>query len=281
MRTNATLIKCALAACASCVPWAAATTVEPMPVARLADHAALVVDAVVESVQSYWSDDPREIVSEVRLSSVDYWKGSPSPTAGQTSLTLTVPGGTIGTMTFRIAGAPTITVGQRWILFVLPEYRVFPVVGLWEGAFRVERDALGVDRVHDAGGQAVIGIDAGGYIQATATDGTAAAAQHSCVGTDGVRLTGFPSTSTRETALSLAEFNALLTSALASSRVHPGSAAAGRRIPNQLTATSLVRAQAIAANVQSVSTRVLPSAPEAPAHTIHPRDPLRTPRIMK
>jgi len=280
MRAKSFLIQCAVAVCLACNPWAAATTIEPMPVARLADHAALVVDGVVESVQSFWSYDPREIVSEVRFTSVEYWKGSPSPTAGAASLTLTVPGGTIGTMTFRIAGAPTFALGQRWVLFVLQEYRTFPVVGLWEGAFRVERDALGIDRVHTSGGQTVIGIDAGGYIRATAADGAVANAHQNCAGAEGVRLISPPVTATRETPLSLAEFKALLTPTLAASLIHPGTAA-GRRIANQLTATSLIRASASAGNAQPNATRVRPSATEAQPQTNGPRDPQRTPRIMK
>ena len=260
-----------------CVTWASisaadATTVEPMPASRLADHAAVVVDAVVESVQSRWSDNPREIVTEVRFASVDYWKGGWSPAAAvPAAMTLTVPGGTIGSLTMRIAGAPEFAAGQRWILFILPEYRVFPVVGLWEGAFRVKQDSLAVDRVHDASSRPVIGLETTGQFR-VASDAPFSPAQ-SCVGAVGVHLETLSTTASNQPALSVAEFKSLMTPILAASRIHSSASVAGRRVPTQFTSTPLVPNPASLGNRADAPPRDRPNAPEAPAQMMGKRNP--------
>jgi hypothetical protein len=71
--------KCAVCAFLLPIALASATTVAPMPVATVADHAAVVCEVLVESVAPRWSDDAREIVSDVRFAQVLYWKGSPPP----------------------------------------------------------------------------------------------------------------------------------------------------------------------------------------------------------
>ena len=46
-----------------------------------------------------------------------------------------------------MASAPAFAAGEKWILFLLPTYKTFPVVGLSHGAFRVPTDTDGVERV--------------------------------------------------------------------------------------------------------------------------------------
>ena len=114
-------------------------------------------------VRPYWAANPRRIETEVILEKVDYMKGR-LPDSGAT-FTLTVPGGTIGDVSERVADTPTFATGEHWILFLLPQYKTFPVVGLDQGAFRVQTDADGTVRVYDAGHRPVTGLDAGGYVQ--------------------------------------------------------------------------------------------------------------------
>lgn len=138
------------------------TNVEPMPMTEAADHAAAVVVGTIVDLESRWTVDPPGMQSVVTLENVEYLKGTPTSTAS--SFHLTVPGGTIGETSSRIAGAPDWKLGERWILFVLPEYRTFPIVGIWEGAFRVREDSLGNRRVFDVLGSPILGIDGNGFI---------------------------------------------------------------------------------------------------------------------
>jgi hypothetical protein len=128
---------------------AAGTTVAPMNVATLSDHAAQVFIGTVVSSAAYWTGSPLRIESEVRFIDVVYLKGEP-PSTADAEPALIVPGGAVGSTEFRVAGAPIFVPGQRWLLFLLPTYRTFPIVGLWEGAFQVKPDEEGIPRVLQA-----------------------------------------------------------------------------------------------------------------------------------
>lgn len=143
-----------------------ATLVAPMTMQSVADHSAQVIDAQIMSVRSYWADNPTRIESELTLKPIEFLKGAPS--TEPTTFTLIVPGGRVGTKQLRIAGAPELKVGQRWILFLLPTYKTHPVVGITRGAFRVEMDQEHVLRVADVSGNQVTGIDAKGFVQVVA-----------------------------------------------------------------------------------------------------------------
>lgn len=136
--------------------------VATMDVPTMADHAGAVIMGEVASVRSYWADSPRRIESEITFREVAYLKGEPA--RNDRAFSLVVPGGTVGTMQMRICCAPAFEEGQRWVLFLLPTYKTFPVVGLYRGALRVRPDESGIDRVYDAAGLAVTGLDAEGFI---------------------------------------------------------------------------------------------------------------------
>lgn len=142
---------------ALCASVSFASSVVPMTVATMADHAGQVITGDVAGTRSYWADEPRRIETEVTFTGVGYLKGAPANADG--TFTLRVPGGTIGDLRMRVEGTPEFVVGETWVLFLLPTYRVFPVVGLDQGAYRVVRSADGVDRVY-RGGRAVHGPDA-------------------------------------------------------------------------------------------------------------------------
>ena len=127
----------------------------------MADHAALVFVGRVGSVESRWADGPRRIESDVEFEQVECLKGSLPP--GRETFSLLVPGGAVGTTQMRICCAPTFRVGEKWLLFVLPNYRTFPVVGLWQGALRIETDRDGIERVFTASSDPVTGTDDGEF----------------------------------------------------------------------------------------------------------------------
>ncbi len=145
---------------------ARASTVAPMTIRELADLAGQVIAADVAAVQSYWHQARGRIETRVTLANVEYWKGEhPGAT---NAFTLVVPGGTLGKRQMRVCCAPHFEPGQRRVLFLLPEYKTFPTVGLGQGAFLVRQDAAGVDRVYVDGGFAVTGFDDDGYPLLTA-----------------------------------------------------------------------------------------------------------------
>ncbi|MFQ5496104.1 MAG: hypothetical protein ACE5EX_12070, partial [Phycisphaerae bacterium] len=125
---------------------ARATTVVPMTLATIADHAGQVILADITVVRSAWADNPRRIETTITLSPVEYLKGAPG-TASASTFTLIVPGGTVGDTQMRITGAPDFRVGDRWMLCLLPTYKTHPVVGVSRGAFKIVSDDRGVQRV--------------------------------------------------------------------------------------------------------------------------------------
>ena len=93
----------------------------------------------------------REIVTDHRFDNLQILKG----TVPADSLTLTMLGGTFGTETLTVAGAPAFQRGTRYLLFIRGNGSVmFPLVGGHQGIFQIRRDAAsGVPRVHDHAGR--------------------------------------------------------------------------------------------------------------------------------
>lgn len=211
-----------LAALTLCLPASAAlaASVVPMTVATLADHAGQVVSGEVTAVESYWTGRPARIESRVTFESVSYLKGA-HPGAGDT-FALTVPGGRVDTFEMRLEGAPRFEVGQSWLLFVLPAYRTHPVVGISQGAFRIARDADGVERV-ERDGRAVLGLDGQGFVRLA----------------DAARAEG---DAPHPAALTRGEFVELVAPILAASRDHALAEPAGRRLPVRYTPGTLQEA---------------------------------------
>ena len=198
-----------------------ATLVAPMTMQSVADHSAQVIDAQILSVRSYWAQNPTRIESELTLKPIEFLKGAPS--IEPSTLTLIVPGGRVGNKQMRIAGAPELKAGQRWILCLLPTYKTHPVAGITRGAFRVEMDQEHVLRVADVSGNQVTGINAQGFVQVmahkelTATTATLAA------------------TANRTQRLSRDEFAALIRPILDASKNYELSEPAGKRETVQYT----------------------------------------------
>jgi hypothetical protein len=163
---------------------AQAGAVRPMMLAETADLAGQVIVGEVASVRSYWAENPRRIESEVTFKGVEYLKGALADSTS--TFSLIVPGGQVGEWQMRISCAPTFAAGEKWVLFLLPSYKTFPVVGLHQGAFRVETDAEGVARVYDASGQPITGLGADGFVRSADREGVVPHDQHERSGRDGM-----------------------------------------------------------------------------------------------
>ncbi len=226
---------CLAVICYAIPQTACGSSVAPMPLTTIADSAAQVIQGEVASVRSYWADNPRRIESEVTFKNVGYLKGQ--HTDSSPTFTLTVPGGTVGQMEMRICCAPTFVPGQQWVLFLLPTYKTFPVVGLYRGAFRIQSDADGIERIFSSDGQPVTGVNKDAMLEIAG-----------CVNHDphlvvskahNVRLGLNLAAAGSDKAIALDDFIATITPVLNRSKDHQLTHNAGRRILVDYQATQL------------------------------------------
>lgn len=140
--------------------------VETMTLPTLAEHAGQVLVGTVQSSRSYWAENPRRIETELVFGELRFLKGR-LPDSGL-EFRLVVPGGRVADWELRVSCTPQFAVGERWLLFLLPTYKTFPVVGLHQGAFRISTGADGVARVYFANGMPVTGLDHAGIVQGAA-----------------------------------------------------------------------------------------------------------------
>ena len=208
---------------------AQASTVVPMTVETLADHAGQVIVGEVSSVRSYWADDQRRIESEVTFGQVEYLKGALPDATDE--FTLTVPGGTVGEMSMSVCCAPEFKVDEKWLLFLLPSYKTFPVVGLYQGSFLIQADDKGVERIsHRRHGalEPVSGVGADGFLQCSVKHDSSAHAHLQAA--HNMRLKEESADAQATPALTYAEFVDLLRPILAASRDHELTQPAGQRV---------------------------------------------------
>ena len=130
--------------------FAASTTFEARDFNALVNEADQIVIGTVAAKDARRTGD-REIVTDFRFDDLKIVKGA-VPSA---SLILTMLGGTVGSETLAVAGAPTFQRGVRYLIFVTGNGSVmFPVVGGHQGIFQLRKDgASGVSRVHDHAGR--------------------------------------------------------------------------------------------------------------------------------
>lgn len=230
-------------------PAASACTGEPVSIQWMADHAAHVIVADVASIESAWAGENgahQRIESTVTLTNVRYLKGDgdadgapPQPAP----LSIVFPGGSVDGYTMRLCCAPELEVGQRWIMFLQPEYKTYPTAGLGQGILSVRRDGAGVERVHTARGLALTSIDERGVpLSAVAGEGTAPARQPAGIIGDGIRVRplGRQAAPTPEArAMTLDEFAERVAPVLEASRVYELDHPVARRIETTLTPVPL------------------------------------------
>ena len=129
---------------------AEATVVRALDVEELTLRAEAVVRGVAVEASAEWAAGGRQIhtVTRVRVSS--WMKGA----ADAGTLEVRTPGGTVGDLTQRVSGAPSLRVGEELVLFLrrLPgKARRFTVVGFSQGKFSVVREAGRTLVVREAG----------------------------------------------------------------------------------------------------------------------------------
>jgi hypothetical protein len=113
----------------------------PMDLARSADA---VVLGSVEDVQSAWEGG--RIVSRASVRTQDTLKGN-----ADTTIVVTVPGGTIDGIGMRVSGAPVFRTGDRSVVFLRSD------ASSPSRAFHVLGGTLGkVDVAHDENGRAIV-----------------------------------------------------------------------------------------------------------------------------
>jgi hypothetical protein len=117
--------------------WCAAvpgTTLEKMPVERMADLAQAIVRARCVSNLTRW--DAGEIWTFTTFEVEETWKGSASE-----GVKVRLLGGTVGSLTSTVSGVPRFRTGEEVVLFLEPTSRGdFTVVSWQQGTFRVGRD---------------------------------------------------------------------------------------------------------------------------------------------
>lgn len=150
---NFLLSCCAVGALAAmCSNGAGAASFESRDFDALAREADQVVIGTVAATISRRTGE-REIVTDYRFDDIEVVKGS---VPGK-SFTLTMLGGTVGTETMAVAGAPAFKRDARYLIFVNGNGTVmFPLVGGQQGIFQVRKDSVsGTARVHDYAGRPV------------------------------------------------------------------------------------------------------------------------------
>jgi len=110
------------------------TTLEKMPLERMADVARVIVRARCVSNSTGW--DAGEIWTVTTFEVAETWKGLATD-----RVTVRLLGGTVGSLTSTVSGVPRFRTGEEVVLFLEPTTRGdFTVVSWQQGTFRVGRD---------------------------------------------------------------------------------------------------------------------------------------------
>ncbi|MCB9855143.1 MAG: hypothetical protein H6818_05595 [Phycisphaerales bacterium] len=235
---------------------AIAGTVVPMSVATMADYSAQVIVAEIGEMTPRWADNPRRIETTVELLNIEYLKGGYDGAPLQR--TLVVPGGCIGEKQLRICCAPEFQTGQRWLLFLLPEYKTFPTVGIGQGAFRIVTDQTGAAHVFQHGGLPVSGMNDESWIEYAVQPQAHVHGQASSAASN-MRVVD-RSKDAAAGLMTFAEFRYAIQPVLDASRDHKLTQPAGRHVPVKLRPVPIRTA---AAEESKTGARPMRKPPEA------------------
>ena len=134
------------------------TTVVKMTFSEVVDAATVISVGTVSSVEYVWDAEQGIPFTDVTFADLDVLHG----TIPGSDLKLRFTGGpTPDGLVLEIAGMPRFTVGQRTVIFSDPAGGgICPLVGWWQGLYRVARDTeRGVDVVFDHAGVPMVGFD--------------------------------------------------------------------------------------------------------------------------
>ena len=138
---SAACLAAALAVVFTCAP-AAACPNRQFTIAELTRHAAVIVEGRVTAVSSAGSADKSQIHTRVTIDVNAYHKGR----SGKGPFELSLLGGSVDDVSLFIVGQPEFQIGDEVFLFVASRSDTgFPIVGLSEGYFRVEKDQTSSD----------------------------------------------------------------------------------------------------------------------------------------
>ena len=93
--------------------WAAASLVQVMDLAEMANRADRIVVAQVVSTKSAWDTAHRSIHTTIELNVDEVWKGTSAEHE-----TVVQPGGAVGDIEMRVHGMPEFTAGEKALLFL-------------------------------------------------------------------------------------------------------------------------------------------------------------------
>lgn len=134
------------------------TTVVKMTLSEVVDAATVISVATVSSVEHDWDAERGTPFTVVTFADLDVLHGS----VPGSDLELRFAGGpTPDGLVLAIAGMPRFAPAQRVVIFSDPAGGgICPLVGWWQGLYRVARDTeRGVDVVFDHAGIPVVGLD--------------------------------------------------------------------------------------------------------------------------
>ena len=131
-----------------------ATTVLETSFATLVRDAEVIAVGTVTAIETEWDAEQEAPFTLVTFSDLEVLKGDNT----QTELTLHFLGGpTPDGLIMEIAGTPQFSLGERVVIFsVGNQQQIVPLVGMWQGVYRVVLDAeRGIETIHNHASQPV------------------------------------------------------------------------------------------------------------------------------
>lgn len=114
-----------------------ATTLQRLSVAEMTDQSTVIVRAKVHSCAAAFRGSL--IYTNCTLSVIERWKGAPANT-----VTISIPGGTVGTQRQTFSGTPRLNPGDEQIFFLWTgRSGITQVMGLSQGVLTLEKSSSG------------------------------------------------------------------------------------------------------------------------------------------
>ena len=131
------------------------TTVTRMSFSAVIDAAKTIAVGTVSAVEPVWDDDRQVPFTEVSFEIEETVKGEVGAVLVLRFLGGPAPNG----LTLEVSDMPTFAVAQRVVLFADEGTgRACPLIGWWQGLYRVNRNGRGVDTVTSHAGRPVVEI---------------------------------------------------------------------------------------------------------------------------
>jgi len=109
-----------------------ATVFKPTSIEKLSVQAKVIVRAEVLSVQSLWTDDPKQIYTEIQLRIIETYKGKSPET-----IVIRQLGGIVGEDALIVHGNAQFTPGEETLLFLTYQKGQYKTASLGLGKFSI------------------------------------------------------------------------------------------------------------------------------------------------